>query len=76
MGVNLLGKIKLHEIAKEMGLAIEEVVEKAQELGIDAKSHMSSVDEEAAEKIKKAFSKKNNEDKKEKVENKENNLRR
>ena len=62
MGVNLLGKIKLHEIAKEIGLTSKEVVEKANELGIEAKSHMSSVDEAQAEKIKKAFSKNNAKD--------------
>ena len=55
MGVNLLGKIKLHEIAKEMGLTSKEVVDKAIEIGIDAKSHMSSVEDEDAEKIRKAF---------------------
>ena len=54
-----MGKIKLHEIAKEIGLTSKEVVEKAKELGMDVKSHMSSVDEEQAEKIKKSFSKEN-----------------
>ena len=53
-----MGKIKLHEIAKELDLTSKEVVEKANELGIEAKSHMSSVDEKDAEKIKKAFSNK------------------
>ena len=57
MGVKLLGKIKLHEIAKELNLTSKEVVEKANELGIEAKSHMSSVEDSDAEKIKKAFSK-------------------
>ena len=61
-----MGKIKLHEIAKEMGLTSKEVVEKAQELGIEAKSHMSGVDEAQAEQIKNAFSKSSK-----KIENKD-----
>ena len=55
--MKLLGKIKLHEIAKQIGLTSKEVVEKAQELGIEVKSHMSSVDEAQVEQIKNAFSK-------------------
>ena len=50
-----MGKIKLHEIAKQIGLTSKEVVEKAKELGIEAKSHLSGVDEAQAELIKKAF---------------------
>ena len=55
MGVKLLGKIKIHEISKEMGLTSKEIIEKANELGIEAKSHMSSVDEQEASKIKRAL---------------------
>ena len=57
MGVKLLGKIKIHVIAKEMGLTSKEIIEKANELGIEAKSHMSGVDEQEANKIKSSFSK-------------------
>ena len=53
-----MGKIKIHEIAKEMGLASKDVIAKANELGIEAKSHLSGVDEKEAEKIKKALSNK------------------
>ena len=52
MGVKLLGKIKIHEIAKEIGLTSKEVIEKAHELGIEVKSHMSGVEEQEAEKQK------------------------
>ena len=52
MGVILLGKIKIHEIAKKIGVNSKEVLEKALELGLDVKSHMSSVDETDAKKIK------------------------
>lgn len=73
MGVTLLGKIKIHEIAKEMGLTSKEIIEKAKELGIEAKSHMSGIEEKQAETIKKALSKneKKETNKKEKGKQKE-----
>lgn len=52
-----MGKVKIHEIAKKLGLTSKEVLEKAQELKIDVKSHMSGVEEEEAKKIEKSFSK-------------------
>ena len=52
-----MGKIKIHEIAKEIGLTSKEIIEKAKELGIEAKTHMSGVEEQEAEKIKNAFQK-------------------
>lgn len=52
-----MGKIKIHEIAKEIGLTSKEIIEKAKELGIEAKTHMSGVEEQEAEKIKSAFQK-------------------
>ena len=52
-----MGKIKLYEIAKKLDLTSKEVLEMAQKLNIDAKSHMSSVDEEEAKKIENAFTK-------------------
>jgi len=56
--VNLLGKIKIHEIAKKLGLASKEVVERAQELKIEVKSHMSGVTDEEAKKIEDSFAEK------------------
>lgn len=53
-----MGKIKIYEIAKELDLTSKEVLEMAQKLNIDVKSHMSSVEEEEAKKIKNSFSKK------------------
>ncbi len=67
-----MSKIKLHEIAKELGLESKEVVAKAQELGIDVKSHMSAVDDDQAEKIKNSFGKgSKNHTEKDKVEKEE-----
>ena len=41
-----MGKIKLYDIAKELNLTSKEVLERAQELNIEAKSHLSGLDEE------------------------------
>jgi len=62
----LLGKIKLYDIAKELDLTSKEVLELAKKLNIDAKSHLSSVDEADAVKIKESVksSKPKKEDKK------------
>ena len=51
-----MGKIKIHEIAKKLGVNSKEVVEKAIELGMKVKSHMSSVNEDEAKKIESKFS--------------------
>jgi len=58
MGVNLLGKIKIHEIAKKLGLTSKEILDAAAKLKINAKSHMSGVDEDDAKKIENALTKK------------------
>ena len=50
-----MGKIKIHEIAKKLGLTSKEVIEKATELKIDAKTHMSGVSEEDAKRIEDSF---------------------
>ena len=47
-----MGKIKIHEIAKEIGIASKEVIKIANDLGIDVKSHLSAVEEEQAKKIR------------------------
>ena len=50
-----MGKIKIHEIAKEIGLTSKEIIEKAKNLGIEVTSHLSSVTDDQAKKIKNAF---------------------
>ena len=47
-----MGKIKIHEIAKEVGLTSKEIIKIANELGINVSSHLSAVDDEQASKIK------------------------
>lgn len=50
-----MGKIKIHEIAKEINLTSKEIIKRAEELKIDVKNHMSSIEEELAKKIKESF---------------------
>ena len=66
----LLGKIKLYDIAKELNLTSKEVLEIAKKLNINVKSHLSSVEEDEAQKIKESIknSKNKKEDKKPNVE--------
>ena len=47
-----MGKIKMYDIAKELGLTSKEVMNIAIKLNIDVKSHLSSVSEEDAKRIK------------------------
>lgn len=52
MGVKLLGKIKIYELAKEMDIESKKLTEIAIKNGIDAKSHLSSISEEDCEKLR------------------------
>lgn len=69
-----MAKIKIHEIAKEMGLTSKEIIEKANELGINVKSHLSAIEEDQAkmikDKLKNMQSKNNKEGNKEKKDSK------
>jgi len=71
MGVKLLGKIKIHEIAKKLNLTSKEVLDVANKLNIEAKSHLSGVEEDEAKRIEEAIAKKMTGSKKS-AENKEN----
>ena len=53
-----MGKVKIHEIAKEVGVTSKEIIKIANELGIEVKSHLSAVDDEQASKIKQKANKK------------------
>ena len=54
-----MGKIKIHEIAKKFNLTSKEVLDIANKLNIEAKSHLSGVEEEEAKRIEEAIGKKN-----------------
>ena len=56
-----MGKIKIHEIAKKLGLTSKEILDVASNLNIEAKSHLSGITEEEANKIEsKILSQKDN----------------
>ena len=46
-----MGKIKIHEIAKKLGLTSKEVLERAQELNMEVKSHLSGVEEAVGDMV-------------------------
>lgn len=45
-----MSKIRVHELAKQIGITSKELINKLNENGIDVKNHMSSVDENDAKK--------------------------
>ncbi|WP_270774742.1 translation initiation factor IF-2 [Streptococcus anginosus] len=51
-----MSKVRLYEIAKELGKESKEIVARAKELGIEVKSHASSVESEVATRITASFS--------------------
>ena len=42
MGVNLLGRIKLYELAKELKISSKDLLDAAKSLGLKIKSHLSN----------------------------------
>lgn len=46
-------KIKIHELAKKLGVTAKQILDTASNNGIEAKSHLSSITEEEASKIEK-----------------------
>ncbi len=56
-----MSKIKIHELAKKMNKQSKEVMEVANRLGLDIKSHLSTIDEETANRIEKELTGKKSE---------------
>ena len=52
-----MGKLKVHELTKELGVQSKEIIAKAKELGVEISSHLSNVDDSIAEKIRKKYGK-------------------
>lgn len=50
-----MAKKRIYEIAKEVGVDNKVVVQKAKDLGLDVKNHMSSVDDSQGAKLKNSF---------------------
>ena len=44
-------KVRIHEIAKKLGMSSKELVAEVQDLGLGIKSYMSTVDEDTAKVI-------------------------
>ena len=55
-----MSKLRVHELARELGRQSKEVIEFLKSKGIDVKSHMSMVDEPAISIVKDRFKKNNN----------------
>ena len=53
-----MAKFRVHELAKEVNKSNKDVMEYLLNKGVDVKSHMSLVADEAAESVRKAFGKK------------------
>ena len=56
-----MSKIRIHELSKELGVSSKTIIEKLKEIGINASSHMSAVDDEAANFIKNSYAAKTEE---------------
>ncbi len=63
-----MAKVRIYKLAEEIGMQSKEVVNILQELDIDVTSHMSTIDEETAEIVKKMLTEEEEEDKTEEVE--------
>ena len=50
-----MGKVKIYDIAKKLDLTSKEVLERAEQLNIEAKSHLSNIDEADAKRIEDSF---------------------
>ena len=53
-----MGKLKVYELAKEMNLTNQEMIEKLKNIGVEVKSHLSTVEENVVEKLKGGANKK------------------
>jgi len=52
-----VGKVRVYEIAKDIGVSNKELVARIQALGIDVKNHMSSIDVEEVQRVRRALEK-------------------
>ena len=60
-----MGKVKLYDIAKELNLTSKEVLEMAKKLNIEAKSHLSSIEDDEANRLREKIKESKKETKKE-----------
>jgi len=64
--VNYLGKKRLYELAKELGLSSKELIAKAKEINININNHMSNIESDEEKLIRDLFLKKEEEKKEDK----------
>ena len=50
-----MSKIRIYELAKQLGVANKELMARMKEIGIEATSHMSMLGEEDADKVTKLY---------------------
>ena len=55
-----MGKMKVHELAKELGIQSKDLVEKLKNMGYDVKNHLSTLEDNEIIKIKKKLNKTDN----------------
>ncbi|MBQ7758443.1 translation initiation factor IF-2 N-terminal domain-containing protein, partial [Anaerotignum sp.] len=60
-----MSKIRIYELAKQLGVANKDLMEKIHSVGIEAKSHMAMLTEEEAAKVTALYQPKKEEPKKE-----------
>lgn len=65
-----MGKMKLYELAKEIDVSSKDLLEQAKTLGIELKSHLSSISDEEAKTLKERFGKKDSKEATKKEEKK------
>ena len=58
-----MAKIKIHEIAKKINISSKEVLDKAIQLGINVKTHLSGIEENEAKQLEESFSGKSKQEK-------------
>lgn len=66
-----LSKIRVHALAKEIGISSKDLIEKLEKLNILVKNHMSTVDENQANQIRKALANKTQGNSSQRLEKKE-----
>src|SRR5438270_5319994 len=47
-----MSKVRVHEVAKELGVTSKELIEKLRGMGVEVKSHSSTIDDEVAAQLR------------------------
>ena len=50
-----MGKVRIYELAKDLGVSSKEIIDYLNELGMDITSHMSTVEDDIVDLLKDAF---------------------